>query len=108
MAIGAGLAAQCGIATEVTNGTAATVTRFQEINNESMAMVKNPVQGQGLRAPSAVGGAGLFQRTSPPGGGSGGAGGAGEPGVPVSSPGPLPHDIIGGLGATPTPHGAAA
>lgn len=58
MAIGAGLAAQFGIKTETTNGTAATVDHFTEINNETMHMVKNPVQGTGLRA------GGLFHRTS--------------------------------------------
>jgi hypothetical protein len=70
MAIGAGLAAQFGIATEATNGTQVVVTRFHEFNSETMAMKKNPVQGVGLRA-GATGsgggpgaGTGLFKRTS--------------------------------------------
>lgn len=65
MALGAGLASQFGIETEVTNGTQLPVTRFVEFNSESMAMRKNPVQGQGLRAPSSTGFASsLVERSS--------------------------------------------
>jgi len=70
MAVGAGLATQLGIATEVTNGTQLAVTRFFEINSETMAMGKNVVQGAGLRAPATGSGGGpaagssLFERSS--------------------------------------------
>lgn len=71
MALGAGLAAQIGIATEVTNGTQLAVTRFVEFNPpETMTMGKNVVQGQGLRAPATGSGGGpaagssLFERAS--------------------------------------------
>lgn len=50
MAIGAGIGAQLGIATETTYGTAVTVTRFYEFNNENLKYNKNVVVGQGLRA----------------------------------------------------------
>jgi hypothetical protein len=71
MALGAGLSAQAGIATEVTMGTQLAVTRFVEFNPpETMAMKKNHVQGQGLRGPSSGSGGGpgagigLFERAS--------------------------------------------
>lgn len=71
MALGAGLAAQIGIATEATNGTQLPVTRFVEFNPpETLAMVKNTVQGTGLRAPATGSGGGpaagssLFERSS--------------------------------------------
>lgn len=56
--VGAGLSAQLGIATETTNGTAATVTHFYEFNSESLKLKKNVVQGVGLRA------GGLYMRQS--------------------------------------------
>src|SRR5579864_2119849 len=70
MALGAGLAAQAGIATETTSGTQLAVTRFLEFNSETMAMAKNVVQGVGLRAPATGSGGGpaagssLFERSS--------------------------------------------
>lgn len=70
MPVGAGLAAQIGIATEVTPGTQLAVTRFLEFNSETMAMGKNVVQGAGLRAPATGSGGGpaagssLFERSS--------------------------------------------
>jgi hypothetical protein len=70
MALGAGLASQFGIATEVTNGTQLAVTRFIEFNSETMSMGKNVVQGTGLRAPATgsgggpAAGSGLFERSS--------------------------------------------
>ena len=50
MAIGAGIGAQLGIATESTYGTAVTVTRFYEFNSENLKYNKKTVVGQGLRA----------------------------------------------------------
>ena len=73
MAIGAGLSAQAGIATEATNGTAATVTHFVELSDsspETMKLKKNTVQGLGLRA------GGLYPRQSRRVVGSWGAAGA--------------------------------
>lgn len=71
MALGAGLAAQIGIATESTPGTQLAVTRFVEFNPpETMAMVKNVTQGTGLRAPVTGSGGGpaagssLFERST--------------------------------------------
>ena len=65
MAVGAGLAAQIGIVTEVTNGTQIPVTRFIDFNSETMAMAKNTVQGQGLRAPASGNfGSSLVERAS--------------------------------------------
>ena len=73
MPVGAGLATQCGIATETTSGTQLAVTRFLELDAqqpETMAMGKNVVQGAGLRAPATGSGGGpaagssLFERSS--------------------------------------------
>lgn len=70
MALGAGLSAQFGIVTEVTNGLQLPVTRFVDFNSETLTMGKNPVQGQGLRGPSSGSGGGpgagigLFERAS--------------------------------------------
>jgi hypothetical protein len=70
MALGAGLSAQIGMVTEVTNGTQLAVTRFFDFNSDSAAMDKNVVQGQGLRGPSTGSGGGpgagigLFERGS--------------------------------------------
>jgi hypothetical protein len=50
MAIGAGIGAQLGIVTETTYGTAVTVTRFYEFNNENLKYEKKTVVGMGLRA----------------------------------------------------------
>jgi hypothetical protein len=49
MAVGAGLSASLGIATETTVGTPVAVTRFIEFDSESVALKKNMVQGAGLR-----------------------------------------------------------
>jgi hypothetical protein len=50
MAIGAGIGAQLGIATETTYNTAVTVSRFYEFNSENLQYNKKTVVGQGLRA----------------------------------------------------------
>jgi len=50
MAIGSGLAAQLGIATESTFNTPVAVTRFYEFTDESLSLNKNRVSSQGLRA----------------------------------------------------------
>ena len=49
MAVGAGLSASFGIATETTPGVPVAVTRFVEFDSESIAMKKHTVQGAGLR-----------------------------------------------------------
>lgn len=49
MALGAGLSASIGIATETTVGTPVPVTRFFEFDQESLKLNKHPVQGTGLR-----------------------------------------------------------
>jgi hypothetical protein len=70
MAIGAGLAASVGIATETTAGTASTPTHFTEFNSETIKGEKNVTQGKGLRGPSSGSGGGpgagtgLFMRSS--------------------------------------------
>lgn len=56
MAVGSGLSAQAGIATEVTPGTAVAVTRFVEFDNETLSLKRHIAQGSGMRA------GGLFQR----------------------------------------------
>lgn len=50
MAIGAGIGAQLGIATEQSFGTAVTVTRFYEFTSENLKYEKKTVVGMGLRA----------------------------------------------------------
>lgn len=50
MAIGSGIGAQLGIATETTFNTPVTVTRFYEFTNESLNYNKNTAVGLGLRA----------------------------------------------------------
>ena len=50
MAIGAGIGAQLGLATETTFNTGVTVTRFYEFNSENLAYSKKTVVGMGLRA----------------------------------------------------------
>ena len=50
MAIGSGIGAQLGIATETTFNTPVTVTRFYEFNNESLNYNKKTAVGMGLRA----------------------------------------------------------
>lgn len=54
MAIPSGLAAQLGIATETTYGTAVTVTRFYEFNSESIKQDIERIESQGLRAGTRV------------------------------------------------------
>jgi hypothetical protein len=49
MAVGAGLSASLGIATETTVGTPVPVTRFIEFDSESVSLKKNMAQGVGLR-----------------------------------------------------------
>ena len=58
MAVGSGISATLGIATETTVGTPVAVTRFVEFDSESMQMKKHTVQGTGMR------GGGLVQRSS--------------------------------------------
>lgn len=50
MAIGAGVGAQLGIATETTFNTYATVSRFYEFTSENLQYKKKTAVGQGLRA----------------------------------------------------------
>ena len=50
MAIGSGVGAQLGIATESTFGTGVTVSRFYEFNTESTQYNKKISEGMGLRA----------------------------------------------------------
>ena len=50
MAIGAGVGAQLGIATETTFNTYATVARFYEFTSENVQYKKKTAVGQGLRA----------------------------------------------------------
>lgn len=50
MAIGAGIGAQLGIATETTFNTYATVTRFYEFTSENLQYKKKTAVGQGLRS----------------------------------------------------------
>jgi hypothetical protein len=54
MAVGSGISATLGIATETTPGTPVAVTRFTEFNSETMKMKKTAVQGQGLRGGALV------------------------------------------------------
>lgn len=54
MALGAGLSATLGIATETTVGTPVTVTRFLEFDSETMQMKKHTFQGAGLRGGGLV------------------------------------------------------
>ena len=58
MAVGSGLSATLGIATEGTPGTPVAVTRFYEFDKETMATKKHTVQGSGLR------GGALYERGS--------------------------------------------
>jgi len=54
MAIPTGLAAQLGIAAEITYGTPVTVTRFYEFTGESMRMEIERLESAGLRAGTRV------------------------------------------------------
>ena len=54
MAIRSGLAAQLGIGVETTWGTAVTPTRFYEFNDESLALVIERIESEGLRAGNRV------------------------------------------------------
>lgn len=54
MAIGNGLSASFGIATETTPGTPVVVTRFAEFDSETMGMKRHTVQGVGLRGGGLV------------------------------------------------------
>lgn len=54
MAIGSGIGAQLGAASETTYGTAATPSRFFEFNSESIDYDKGTTQGTGLRAGQAI------------------------------------------------------
>lgn len=92
MAIGAGLAAQAGIATETTNGTPATVNHFIELHDsspETMKLKKNTVQGMGLRA------GGLYVRQSRRVVGSWGAAGALHFDAPFSGLGLFAEHMFG-------------
>lgn len=57
MAAGAGLAGQVGFVSEVTPGTAVTVTNFPEFNSEDVNYQKGILQGQGIHA------GGLYDRS---------------------------------------------
>lgn len=50
MSIGSGLSASLGVAAETTYGTYVAPSRFYEFNSETLAKVKNTVQGGGLAA----------------------------------------------------------
>jgi Phage tail tube protein len=50
MAIGAGIGASLGVATESSYGSNVTVTRFYEFNSENLAYRKKTAEGMGLRA----------------------------------------------------------
>ena len=54
MAVGSGLSATFGIATETTPGVPVAVTRFAEFDSETMALKKGIVQGAGLRGGGLV------------------------------------------------------
>ena len=54
MAVGSGLSATVGIATETTPGIPVAVTRFFEFDSEGMGMKKHTVQGAGLRGGGLV------------------------------------------------------
>lgn len=54
MALGAGLSATLGIATETVVGTPVPVTRFLEFDSESLQMKKHTFQGSGLRGGGLV------------------------------------------------------
>ena len=54
MAVGSGLSATFGIATEPTPGVPVAVTRFAEFDSETMALKKGIVQGAGLRGGGLV------------------------------------------------------
>lgn len=54
MAVGSGLSATLGIATETTPGVPVAVTRFVEFNSESMSLKKTIAQGQGVRGGALV------------------------------------------------------
>lgn len=69
MAIGSGLAAQAGIASESTVGTPVAVTRFFEFDNESLDRRPNFAQGVGLMGGQLVAQAGNRVETSHDAGG---------------------------------------
>lgn len=52
--VGSGLSATIGIATETTPGVPVAVTRFVELNSESVALKKSTVQGEGVRGGALV------------------------------------------------------
>ena len=54
MALGAGLSATFGVATETTVGTPVAVTRFFEFDSETMGLKRHSAQGAGLRGGSLV------------------------------------------------------
>lgn len=58
MAVGSGLSGSVGIATETTFGVPVPVTRFVEVDSESVAPKKHPAQGAGLRQ------GGLYKRAA--------------------------------------------
>jgi hypothetical protein len=102
MSIGAGLAAQAGIVTETTNGTQAVVTHFVEFDGETSKMVKNTVQGRGLRA------GGLFERTSRRVIGSWGATGGLNFDTPFSGLGLFLQHMMGSFAAVPVQQSSTA
>lgn len=54
MAVGSGLSATVGFATETTVGTPVAVTRFEEFDSANLGMKKHTVQGAGLRGGAFV------------------------------------------------------
>ena len=54
MALGAGLSATFGMATETTVGTPVAVTRFIEFDSESLKLKKHTAQGAGLRGGALI------------------------------------------------------
>lgn len=107
MALPSGLATQFGMVTEVTPGTPGTVTRFLGVQSTTLAMKKNTVQGEDLRAPSATGGSGLFPRSSRRVVDSWDAGGDVVLDVPFHGAGLLFQHMLGSFAATATQQAAS-
>ena len=96
MAVGAGLSATLGIATESTVGTPVAVTRFIEFDKESVKLKKNTSQGMGLR------GGGLVARAARRVNAAREAGGDLEFGVTTNGFGLLLQHMLGSFATTPT------
>jgi len=96
MAVGAGLSASLGIATETTFGTPVAVTRFIEFDSESVKLKKNTTQGMGLR------GGGLVPRASRRVNAAREAGGDLQFGVTTTGFGIVLQHMLGSYTTTPT------